>query len=102
MDDGAAEGEPLLPAAGKGVDSAMKIGFQAGEGENFLDALGCTRTGNAVNAGVEAEVFLGDGEVFVEAEFLRHVADMALGWLGGIFADAVHTEDGSGALGGGG
>ena len=58
----------------------------------------CARgTGDAVDAGVEAEV-LGDGEVFVEAEFLRHVADVALD-VGGVFAD-VHAEDGAGAFGG--
>ena len=59
----------------------------------------CVRAGagDAVDAGVEADV-LGDGEVFVEAEFLRHVADVALDF-GGVFAD-VHAEDGAGALGG--
>lgn len=77
MDDSAAEGEALFPAAGKGVDSAVQVRFEAGEGEDFLDTLGCAGAGDAVNARVEAEV-LGYGEVFVEAELLRHIADVAL------------------------
>ncbi len=49
----------------------------------------------AVDAGVEVDVF-GDSEVFVEAEFLRHVADVAAD-LGGVFAD-VHAKDAAGAF----
>ena len=45
----------------------------------------------AVGGGVEGQVFL-DGEVFVEAELLGHVADVLLD-VGGVFAD-VHAEDG--------
>src|SRR5216683_1171912 len=97
MDDGAAESETLFPTAGEGADSAMQVGLEASEGEDFLDALARPVTRDAVDTGVEAEV-LGDGEVFIEAEFLRHVADVALD-VGGVFAD-VHAEDGAGAFSG--
>jgi hypothetical protein len=77
VDDGAGEGEALLPAAGELRDATCEIGFEAGEGEEFLDAGVGDGRGEAVGGGVEVEVF-GDGEVFVEAELLTHVADMAL------------------------
>ena len=39
VDDGAAEGEALFPAAGEGADAAMEVGLEAGEGEDLLFAL---------------------------------------------------------------
>ena len=54
------------------------------------------RAFDAVDAGVEVNV-LAYGQVFIQAELLAHVADMALDF-GGVFAD-VHAEDGSGAGG---
>src|ERR1700757_4140867 len=68
VDDGAAKGEALLPAAGECADSAVQIGTEAGERDDLLDALMSARGTEAVDSGVEAKV-LGDGEVFVQAEF---------------------------------
>jgi len=96
VDDGAAEGEALFPSAGELGDAAIEVGANSGEVDDVVFALRGLRALEAIDAGVEVEVFL-HGEVFVEAELLAHVADMLLD-LGGIF-DYVHAENGAGAGG---
>ena len=91
VDDGAGEGKALLPSSGELGDAAGEVGLQTGEGEEFFDACAGGGGRQTVGSSVEVEVFL-DGEVFVEAELLRHVADVALD-VSGVLAD-VHAEDG--------
>src|SRR5260370_10676111 len=74
MEHGAAEGEALLPAAGKLRGPAIQIGCEAVELDNFIDAALQARGFEAVDAAVELQVFR-DGKIVVEAEVLRHVAD---------------------------
>src|SRR5258708_27540362 len=71
---GAAEGEALLPAAGKLRGQAIQIGREAVELDNFVDAALQARGLQAVDAAVELQVFR-DGQVVVQAEVLRHVTD---------------------------
>src|SRR6266446_8459523 len=68
---GAAEGEALLPSAGKLRGQAVQIGFQAVELHDFIDAALQARRVEAVNPAVKLQVFC-DGEVVIEAEILRH------------------------------
>src|ERR1700694_625966 len=75
MEHGAAEGEALLPAAGKLRCEAIQIGCEAVELDNFIDAALQARGFQAVDATVELQVFR-DGQIVVEAEVLRHVADV--------------------------
>src|SRR6266705_1793627 len=70
----AAKGEALLPATGKLRGQAIQIRFEAIELHNFVDASLEPRGLEAVDAAVELQVFR-DGEIVVEAEVLRHVAD---------------------------
>src|SRR5713226_8356654 len=71
---GAAEGEALLPATGKLRGQAIQIGCEAVDLDNFVDAALQARWLQAVNAAVELQVFR-DGQIVVQAEVLRHVAD---------------------------
>src|SRR5216684_949445 len=71
---GAAEGEALLPAAGKLRGQAIEVGFEAIELDDFIDAALQARRVEAVNPAVKLQVFC-DCEVVIEAEILRHVAD---------------------------
>src|SRR5260370_2925244 len=71
---GAAEGEALLPAAGKVRGQAVEIGVQAIELDDFIDAALQACRVEAVNPAVKLQVFC-DCEVVIEAEILRHVAD---------------------------
>jgi len=92
VDDGAAEGETLLPSAGESADSAMQIRRKAGERDDLLNALLRASAGDPVDARVETEVLL-DGKVFIEAELLRHIANMTL-YRGCVFPD-IHTQNGA-------
>src|SRR2546426_2319263 len=71
---GAAESEALLPAARELRGKAIQIGFEAIEFDNFVDAAPQARGLQAVDTSVELQVFR-DGQVVIEAEILRHVAD---------------------------
>src|ERR1700694_3230285 len=75
MEHGAAEGEALLPAAGKLRCEAIQIGCEAVELDNFIDAALQARGFQAVDATVELQVFR-EGRIVVESEVLRHVADV--------------------------
>lgn len=77
---GAAQGEALLPPAGKLRSQAIEIWAEAVELNDFAHTLPQAFGREAVDAAVEGEIF-GDGEVGVEAEILGHVAD--------VFADAL-------------
>src|SRR5467141_2175851 len=74
MQHGAAESKALLPATGKLRGQAIQIGCEAVELDNFIDAALQARGLQAVDAAIELQVFR-DGQIVVEAEVLRHVAD---------------------------
>src|SRR5712692_678834 len=71
---GAAESEALLPATGKLRCQAIQIGREAVELDDFVDTALQARGFQAVDTSVELQVFR-DGQVVVEAEILRHIAD---------------------------
>ena len=79
--DAGAEREPLLPAARQ---FAGELLLAAGQPEP-LDRLarGAARIGHAIDARDEFQI-LADREVLVEAEALRHVADLALDLVGSV------------------
>ena len=93
----AGERQALLPSAGELAGAAIHVGLDAGERLHFAGALCGALAVEAVDARIEIHV-LGDGEVFVQAELLRHVAHVAADFRS-IFAD-VHAEDAAGAFGG--
>src|SRR6266853_3329630 len=72
---GAAQSEALLPATGKLRGQTSQIGCQAVELNNFFDAALQARGLQAVDAAVKLQVFR-HGQIVVEAEVLRHVADV--------------------------
>src|SRR6266446_763078 len=71
---GAAESEALLPPAGKLRGKPIEIGLEAVQLDNFVDAALETCGLQTVNASIELQV-LRDGQIVVEAEILRHIAD---------------------------
>src|SRR6266446_5208412 len=90
MEHGAAESETLLPAARKLRGQAIQIGCEAVELDNFVDAALQARGLQAVDAAVELQVFR-DGQVVVETEILRHVADVLADRFGiGADVEAFH------------
>src|SRR5258706_4529162 len=92
MEHGAAESETLLPAARKLRGQAIQIGCEAVELDNFIDAALQARGLQAVDAAVELQVFR-DGQVVVEAEVLRHVADaLAHGFRLGPPVETFHPD----------
>src|SRR5712692_4782188 len=84
---GAAEGQTLLPAAGKLRGQAMHIGREAVEFDDFLDAALQAGGLEAVDAAIELQIF-GDGKIVVKTEILRHVADA----LANAFGFGAHIE----------
>ncbi len=74
VQQGTDERQPLLPPPREATRAAVEIGFHSRE----LDQLGLASfalaVGEAVDAAVEVHVLL-DGEVGIERELLRHVAD---------------------------
>jgi hypothetical protein len=72
---GAAESEALLPSAGKLRGEAVHVRAEAVELDDIIHALAETVAREAVNAAVKREIF-GDGQVRVQTEILRHVADV--------------------------
>src|SRR5258706_4780986 len=71
---GAAEGEALLPSAGKLRCEPSEVGAEAVELDDFVHAALQAIGRQAVDAPVKTQIFR-DGKVVVEAEPLRHVAD---------------------------
>ena len=89
---GAAESQALLPPAGKLRGETIEIRTETVELNDFVHALAKTLGSEAVDAAVENEIF-GNGEIGIEAEILRHVAD--------IFADGFGVGANVDALDGG-
>ena len=75
MEHRTAESEPLLPAAGKLRGKAIQVRAEAVELNDIVHAFAETIVGKAVDAAVKREIF-GDGQVGVQTEILRHVADI--------------------------
>src|SRR5579863_7541625 len=57
MDDGAGEGKALLPSTGELAGAAVHVGFNAGECLDFASAGGSLVGVEAVDSGVEVDVF---------------------------------------------
>ena len=97
MHDGAAQRQALLPAAGQQLgDGGAAVG-EARHAQHVLLAFRAHVFGDAVNPAEEVDVLF-HGEIVVERELLRHVADV-LADLFGILGD---VEAGHGAPAGGG
>ena len=76
MQNRAAERQALLPAAGQRRDQRVLASAEAGHLDGEAHALGAARArGTPIDAAEEAQV-LRDGQVAIEREFLRHVADV--------------------------
>ncbi len=81
MQEGAPQGQPLLPALRQVPRGAVLHRFQPRHGEDPLGPLPPEFRRNGVNPQVEAEI-LGRRQFLVEGELLGHVADHALDPLG--------------------
>ncbi len=82
VQDGAAEREPLLPAAGQRAHQRVLAPLQPGHARRRTGVRSSmSRARHPVEAAEEAQI-LAHGEVAVEREFLRHVADMRAHRLG--------------------
>src|SRR5712664_1900888 len=89
---GAAEGKALLPATGELRGQAIQIGCEAVELDNFVDAALQARGLQAVDPSVELQVFR-DGQIVIEAEVLRHVADTFADGFGlGAYVEPFHMS----------
>jgi len=81
VQDGAAEGQALLPTSGKCPGQTAPVVRETGHTQHpFLPILH-SGTGNIVDTTIEVDVLL-DGQVFVEGEFLAHVTDVRFDGLG--------------------
>jgi len=69
------EGQALLPSAGKLGGETIEIRLQTVELDDFIHAALEPVGRQAVDAAVELKIF-GDGEIVVETEPLRHIADV--------------------------
>ena len=76
MENGAAEGEALAPAAGKIARERRFAPVQAGHVEDELPPCRQPLAGEAVDSAEELDVLV-DRQQLVERELLRHVADAA-------------------------
>lgn len=94
-DQGTAQPQFLLHAAGELARQARGEAFQAGHGEQAAEAFFPVLAGDAVHAGVKLHVFL-YGKVLVKAEFLRHVPDGGLN--GPRLFNGVQVQYGNGAF----
>ena len=74
VDQRAGQPELLLHAAGKLARQPVGEGGQAGKGEQTFEDPLSFQPDHAPQIGVQVEVFL-DGQIFVQPEPLRHVAD---------------------------
>ena len=90
VQQGAAQGEPLLPATGELAGELAQPGADLEERDDLGHAGTAGGAGQPVNRGVEGQVFAG-GEILVQPELLRHVADALADLLGrGGDVDARH------------
>ena len=83
--DAGAERQPLLPAARQLAGKLIGAGGKPEPADRLARRL--ARIGHAIDAGDEFEI-LANGQIGVEAEALRHVADIALDRVG-LRADVV-------------
>src|SRR5271169_4165266 len=74
MQHGAAESQPLFPAAGKLRRQAVHIGSEAVELDNFFDTAFESSSIEAVDAAVKLQI-LRDRQVVIQAVILRHITD---------------------------
>src|SRR5262245_61730804 len=81
MDGGARECDALFPAARQGAGELAAAIVETEGIERALHARAALLARDAVDACVEAEVLF-DAQILVEAEALRHVADVLLDLLG--------------------
>ena len=77
VQDGAAEREPLPPAAGEIDGARVLAALESGHLEDEAAPLFEPAAAEAVDAAEERDVLI-DGEIAIEREALRHVADAAL------------------------
>lgn len=102
MNQGAGQPQLLLHAPGKLTSPPFAEGRQPCEAQQPFDALFALRPGHAEHISEEVQVFI-NGQVTVQAENLRHIADAVLDLFGisaGIVAvngsrTGVGVEDGS-------
>src|ERR1700676_494657 len=87
MEHGAAQREALLPATGKLGGQAIQIRPKAVELDDFSDATLEAIGRQTIDAAIELKIFR-DGQIVVQAELLRHVAD-ALAYF---FRVRAHVE----------
>ena len=96
VDDGAGQRQPLLPSAGELACAPVHVGLDPGQRLHLARALCSALAGETVHARIEIDV-LGDRQVLVEAELLRHVADVPPD-LRRILAN-IHAQDAARAFG---
>ena len=77
MQNSTAKCQPLLLSTGHAACEHAAFFGKLHEGENRRYAVLFALAGQTVEAGIEIHVFQG-GEVMIEAEFLRHIANMLL------------------------
>ena len=76
FDQSASQPELLLHSARKVACESCLEAFQFGEVEQLVEGFLALLTEEAAKVGIEIEVFA-DGQIFVEAEALRHIADLS-------------------------
>ena len=91
MNERADQAEFLLHAAGEFAGHAGAELAHAGGLKQLRGARGALGLADAEQIGVKADVFV-DGEIFIEAEALRHVTERVFGAFG--IADHVAAGDG--------
>src|SRR6185436_14763411 len=90
VEDRAPERQALTPSAGEIGGEHLLAAAETCHVEHEVASLGEPRAGNAVDAAEEGDVLI-DGELLVEREALRHVADAPLHAFGiGADVDAAH------------
>ena len=75
MEDGATEGQTLLPSAGEQPGHHGALLDQPGHTQNVGLPIRPPLLGHAVNAAEKIDVLL-DGQIIVERELLRHIANV--------------------------
>src|SRR5262245_51613985 len=87
VQDGAPQGQALLPSTREQTCRRISLLFKAGHLQNLLFPFSSQMFRNAVNAGVEIEVLL-HRQIVIERKFLRHVTDALLDrlWI------CIHAE----------
>src|SRR5262249_61393032 len=87
--EGAGQGESLFPSARQLSRAAVEVRFEMGQRDGVVFPPPQVIATKPVDAGVKFDVF-DYGQVFVEAELLRHVADALANLIG--LRHAIETE----------